>query len=469
MKRTTAYIAALVLLISSCSPHCEQRGCPPSIYPDYCDVTVPENIAPLNFMVKGASRVRVTIDGDLCAKGSYARFKKARWKKLTASTDTLKLQVCAKMDGKWIEFEPFNIYVSQDPIDATVVYRRIDPGFELYAKMGIYQRDLSSFKERAVYLNNTVGVGCVNCHSFSKCDPDEMQLHFRGENGGSLIKRDGKVEVFNMKNDLTLGTVYPYWHPDGRYIAYSVNDIKQSFHNLPGKVLEVYDLASDVTVYDTEKQELLVYPLLQDSTRFETFPAFSADGRKIYFCSAPATKDFGAVRYGLYSTEFNFEDGSIGGTIATVWQADDKSASFPRPSYDGKYLLFTLSDFGNFSIWHPEADLWMMDLRDGSVRALDELNSDDTESYHSWSTNSRWVVFSSRREDGRHTRLYISHLNPDGRWSKPFLLPQKDPSYNIELLQSYNIPEFCTGKVEVDAKQVALKQRTSIKARVQPR
>lgn len=468
MKKSLIYIAIIALTLAACSPVCEQREILPPIYPDYCSVTVPEDIAPLNFMVEGASRVRVSINGTLCAKGAFARFRGSRWKRLTAASDTLSLQVRARIDGRWIEYSPFDIFVSRDPIDATVVYRRIDPGFELYAKMGIYQRELSSFRERAVYLNNTVGVGCVNCHSFAKGDPENMQLHFRGENGGSLIKSGGKGEVFNMKNGLTLGTVYPYWHPEGRYIAYSVNDIRQSFHNIPGKVLEVYDLASDVTVYDTERQELLVYPLLQDSTRFETFPAFSADGKTLYFCSAPASRDFGNIRYGLYSTEFNSADGSIGAGISPVWQADGRSASFPRPSYDGKYLMFTVSSFGNFSIWHPEADLWMMDLRDGSVRELDELNSCDTESCHSWSTNSKWTVFSSRREDGRHTRLYISHLGPDGRWSKPFLLPQRDPSYNSELLQSYNIPEFCEGPVKVDSRQVASRQRASIKARIVP-
>lgn len=467
MRKAIAYIAGLVLACS-CSPICERQDSLPPIYPDYSYVTVPRGIAPLNFRVEGASRVLVSINGTVCARGSYASFGEARWKRLTALNDTLSVRVSAKIDGIWREFNAFDIYVSSDPIDPTIVYRRIDPGYELYAKMGIYQRELGSFKERAVYVNNSVGVGCVNCHSFSKGNPDNMQLHFRGQNGGSLVKTGGKATVFNMKNDLTLGTVYPCWHPDGRYIAYSVNDIKQSFHNLPGKVLEVYDLASDVTVFDTETRELLVYPILQDSTRFETFPAFSADGNTLYFCNAPATKDFGNVRYELCSIGFDAKNGKVDSLISNVWSAEGKSVSFPRASYDGKYLMFTVSDFGNFSIWHPEADLYQMDLASGEARPLEELNSPGTESYHSWSTNSKWTVFSSRREDGRHTRLYISHLRPDGRWSKPFILPQKDPSYNLGLLQSYNIPEFCSGWIEVDARQVADKQRTLIKARKMP-
>ena len=79
------------------------------------------------------------------------------------------------------------------------------------------------------------------------------------------------------------------------------------------------------------------------------------------------------------------------------------------------------------------------------MRPADELNSDDTESYHSWSSNGKWVVFSSRRLDGRYTRLYIAHFDGEGHFSKPFLLPQKKMSYNDLRLRSYNIPEFVQG------------------------
>lgn len=466
MRRLTAYLLAAlaVLACAPASPIKTDEAAP--IWPDYAGVCVPENIAPLNFKVPGASRVAVSVNGGRVCVGRWAKFPLRRWKRLLEHNDSLSIEVCAKMSDGWKSFEPFSIYVSRDAIDPTLVYRRIDPGYELYAKMGIYQRDLASFRERSVYLNNDTNAGCVNCHSFAKGDPSRMQLHLRGSNGGSLIKAGGDAAMFNMKNDLTLGTVYPYWHPEGRYIAYSVNDIKQSFHNIPGKVLEVYDLASDVTVYDTENSKLLVYPVLQDSARFETFPAFSADGKTLYFCSAPATKDFGNVRYELCSIGFDSSTGTLGTQISTIWSAEGKSVSFPRPSYDGRYLMFTVSDFGNFSIWHPEAELYQMDLASGEVRPLSELNSPDTESYHSWSTNSKWAVFSSRRGDGRHTRLYISHIGPDGNWSKPFLLPQKNPDYDKELLQSYNIPEFCTGRVEVDRSLIHNKERQIIKAEI---
>ena len=82
---------------------------------------------------------------------------------------------------------------------------------------------------------------------------------------------------------------------------------------------------------------------------------------------------------------------------------------------------------------------------------MDGANSADTDSYHSWSSNSRWIVFSSRRDDGLFTRLYIAHIDADGVAGKPFMLPQRDPQqYYADLFRSYNVPEFITGPVRFD-------------------
>ena len=91
-------------------------------------------------------------------------------------------------------------------------------------------------------------------------------------------------------------------------------------------------------------------------------------------------------------------------------------------------LLYTsLHDSGNFTIWHKEADLYMLDLLTSRKYPLDVFNSEEAESYHSWSGNGRWMVFSSRRIDGLYTRLFIGYVDSEGVGHKPFLLPQKDP------------------------------------------
>ena len=160
--------------------------------------------------------------------------------------------------------------------------------------------------------------------------------------------------------------------------------------------------------------------------------------------------------YNLYRVSFDPETGTIGKDVELVLAAADFNGSicFPRPSYDGKYLMFTLCDYGTFPIWHHEADLWLLDLVTGETRPMDEVNSPDTDSYHNWSANSRWFVFSSRRGDGLFTRLYIAHFDENGVAGKPFLLPQRDPrNYDEDLFRSYNVPEFTTGPVPFNSIQ----------------
>ena len=127
-----------------------------------------------------------------------------------------------------------------------------------------------------------------------------------------------------------------------------------------------------------------------------------------------------------------------------------KSLTWPRPSYDGKYLLYTKFSYGQFAIWHTEADLWMLNLENGETYPLTKANSPDVESYHSWSQNSRWIVFESRRDDGFFTRAYIAYIDKNGVASKAFLLPQESPEDNRKLMYSFNVPELATSEFKLD-------------------
>ena len=322
--------------------------------------------------------------------------------------------------------------------------------------MGIYERNLSNYKEKAL-IENTQFDGCVNCHAYNRGNPDNYSLHIRGSHGATLLKLEGEMEAYNTKTDSTIGfCVYPYWHPGGDYIAYSSNNTRQGFHVLQDKLIEVFDLDSDLQVYDIINNTLISAPAIKDKNVWETFPAFSADGKTLYFCAAtprPIPSEVDQIRYNLCKVDFDPVTGRIGSQIDTVIFAEEmgKSISFPKPSYDGKYLVYTLSDYGNFSIWHNEADLWILDLATGETRPMTKANSSDTESYHGWSSNSRWLMFSSRRDDGLYTRIFFTHIDEEGRESKPFMLPQKHPlHYYNHQNRSYNVPEFVTGPVDMD-------------------
>ena len=97
----------------------------------------------------------------------------------------------------------------------------------------------------------------------------------------------------------------------------------------------------------------------------------------------------------------------------------------------------------------------MIDLKDGSFHGLGVVNGPDSDSYHSWSSNGRWIVWASRRLDGLYSRLFIAHIDEDGNASKPFMLPQENLSHDLELMKSYNVPEFITGPVTFSREEMA--------------
>jgi len=441
----------------------------PIIFPDYTNVTVPVNMAPLRFRLSTiyvCDNARVIIENEkqrfaVTSKKGLFLIPLSPWKKLMKDTAGSKLRVTVqvKQRGKWASFQPFFIFVAREPIDATLVYRLIEPGYHIWKEMGIYQRNLENFSE-SVIINNkrTTGHSCINCHSFCMQNPEKMLFHIRAAYSGTLLIDGVRIEKLNTKTAQTISALaYPSWHPSGNYVAFSVNDTKQSFHTADPNRVEVYDQASDVVVYDVNNHEIVTSPLLSSALTFETFPTFSPDGKTLFFCSAKAQKmpdRFESVKYSLCSISFDSENRRFGSKADTLYHADSnegRSVSFPRVSPDGKFLMFTLSDYGNFSIWHKSANLHMIDLQSGRMIPLDVLNSEEAESYHSWSSNSRWVVFSSRRIDGLYTRPFIAYIDPEGKASKPFLLPQKDVDYYHRSLMSYNIPEFVTGKVKLNS------------------
>jgi hypothetical protein len=294
-----------------------------------------------------------------------------------------------------------------------------------------------------------------------------MQFHARQKSGGTVIAYDGKLKKMNMKNDSILSAgVYPAWHPWLNLIVYSTDKTHQNFHTTNPNKIEVYDLESDIIAYDIDRSE--VTNLENDTTELEVFPAWAPDGRTLYYCSAHFNRDttltrtrdvinhYDQLKYNLYKKNFD-PDSRQFGPRELVFSADslNQSAVLPRISPDGRFLIFTMAKYGYFHIWHHDADLWMLDLERDVVGPLYEANSRDTESYHTWSSNGRWLVFSSRRDDGTYTRPFFAHIDKDGRCSRPFELQQANPDYHRQFLKCYNVPEFMRGPVTISPQTFA--------------
>lgn len=444
----------------------------PAIYPDYVGVTVPAEMAPLNFnstdeavdcidvVVKGSK------GGELHAQGDFADFDVDEWHQLTAQNigGQLVFTVCERKDGQWLQYKDFTVDVSIYPLDEWgLTYRRIAPGYEVFSKMGLYQRDLSSFDEYAIIENTQVPGMCVNCHSAHQTDPSKFVFHVRGEHGATMFQIDGQREWLKAANNQLGGSmVYPYWHPSGKYCAFSTNQTKQGFHVVPNERIEVFDLSSDVFVYDPATHELLMDSLLSTKDWSENSPVFSPDGKTLYYMTCKQQEYplyYKDEKYNLCKISFDPETGKYGERVDTIFNAVamGKSLTWPRPSYDGKYMLFTLMDYGYFSIWHEESQQWLLDLKTGEARELTEINSPKADSYHNWTTNSRWIVFTSRRDDGYYSRLYLACIDAKGHFSKPFMLPQRNPKEYYEAsIYSFNTPDFTKTKVEFDAYHAGL-------------
>ncbi len=490
MKRLFTYIfIALSVICTSCHSTPENVTMVdelPPIFPDYAEVTIPVGIAPLNFnvMAKGeVDYVNVIVKGsktgELHINHSYAKFDIKDWQELIAANKggNLVVTVCAKINGYWKQYKDFNIFISDYELDEWgLTYRRIAPGYEVYSKMGLYQRDLSSFDEYTIIDNTEVYGMCVNCHTSNRTNPDQFVFHIRGDHGATLIQQKDKRELLKAGNEVLGGSmVYPYWHPSGEYCAFSTNTTRQAFHVIDQNRIEVFDASSDVFVYNPNTHEILMDSLLSTKDWSENSPVFSPDGKKLYFITCKQQEypmNYKDEKYNLCSIDFNPEDGTYGDRVDTLFNAVamDKSLTWPKPSYDGKYLMFTLLDYGYFSIWHKESEQWLMDLETGEARPMDEINSNDADSYHNWSANSHWIVFTSRRSNGLYSQLFLSSIDENGKATKPFLLPQKNPlKYYDETLFSFNTPDFTQTKVSFDTasaeKEILSDTRTLTKVR----
>ena len=445
------------------------------IHPFYQGTVIPYNIAPLNFMVhEDGSRffVRFAVAGkdsfNVASKNGRILIPLRKWKKMLYANrgEHMDVSIFVKKSSGWERYAPLRFTIAREPVDPWLAYRLIEPGYETWnSKMGIYQRNLENFDELPIMLNQLTGGSCINCHSFRNNDPQTMLFHVRQQNAGTLVLKDGEISKIDTRlPDMISAAVYPRWHPEGRYVAFSTNITRQTFHTAHTNKIEVYDSASDLVIFDTETNTIFTDSLIHSEKYFETFPEWSPDGKYLYFCSArarPMPQEYDSLRYSLLRIPFDASTGHFGSQTDTLVSAEitGKSVAMARVSPDGKYIVFCMSNYGTFPIWHRENDLYILNLETNEIRNIAEINSDQSDSYHSWSSNGRWMVFGSRRMDGTFTRPYICYFDDEGNASAPFLVPQKDPRHYDFSLKSYNIPEFITGKVTVSPHEFAKKAK----------
>ena len=496
----TCVISLTARVWASATDQAVPAGRPPRIHPDYADAVIPPNIAPLNFLVQeDASQCRVRIRGkqgtpiEIASRSCKIAIPARPWRRLLAANRGRQIDFEVSVQdrsGRWQRFDVFRVTVAPEEIDPYLVYRRIHPAHSAWRDMGIYQRDLRTFEETTILANDYFRGGCVNCHTFCNNRTGTMLISTRSSDysNAAVIVQDGQVE----KVGATFG--YASWHPDGKVLAYTSMKVALFLHAASEEVRDVIDLDSLLVYYDTRSRTVKTAPDLAKKDRLETYPTWSPDGRFLYFCSASLTwtsrnaipEGFDQIRYDLVRVPYD-PGKDAWGQAETVLSAQEtgRSILLPRISPDGRWLLVSMCDYGCFPAYQKSSDLYMVDLekklevRAGAAvgEASDfklqtshfklPINSDQSESWHSWSSNSRWIAFSSKRGNGTFTRTYLSYVDPNGVAHQPLVLPQKDPTHYDSCLWTYSVPELVTGPLRVTKEKLGRVVRSSRKISVE--
>lgn len=475
-------VCIFILAIAGCleppMPNGPEKAESVVIRPDYSGVTIPPNIAPLNFKIQrqaDACFVKVFSDSDkgfsVAGKDSKIAFPGKKWHRFLAANagSDIYFQISLKEKGTWYKYKKIVNTVATDTIDSHLVYRFLPPVYNAWNEIEIKQRDLSGFSTEIVLDGGSFQRGCINCHSFTANSPDRMSIATRSAAFGSasLVVTDNTVEKVNTKWG------YTAWHPSGKIAAYSTNKVVQFFHTATLEIRDVADLDSAILYYDMATAEVKTTPSLADKDRLETYPTWSADGKYLYYCSAPVLwedrnktppDNYFQLKYDLMRISYDIETDTWGSPERVLSSKEtQKSILLPRLSGDGKYIVFCMCDYGCFPIFQESSDLYVMEVATLKYRKIDSVSSGYSESWHSFSSNSKWLAFSSKTNGGLFTRTYFTHIDDSGNFSKPFILPQKDPEYYDSLLWTFSVPELIKKPIPVSRSDFAKAARATDK------
>jgi len=433
----------------------------------YANSSFPVNIAPPRIRWEDETdnlwMVSITAPGwesPLCAvtKSKHWSPSASSWEALkkAAGASSIRLEVrgCRVIDGKrvgtTVYTDEVTFSISKYPVDPLVVYRLVTPLFHSAKTPDMFFLNVATLDSGLFYPS--AGSYCTNCHSF----PNTPSTPEKDYNLAIAIRhRDGdkRLTVLGLYNFLqrqgkgiSASTFFMSWNPDGTKLA--VCEGKDTYSK-PLTTLETQEFLvrmADIHIVDRVTGEDSLLPGASSRDYMETFPAWSTDGKTILFTRAEEIGDnWHPLKFSIYQVPYN--DGKGGESTPLPGASENgKSNFFPRFSPDGKWMVWTVAEWS--SLVSPTSDLWITSARDWSNPRKLECNCDCAmDSHHSWSSNSRWLLFTSKRDDGIFARMYLTEIDEEGHASAPVEVPTPGG----DDVMCYNVPEFMKFDLPIDA------------------
>ncbi len=362
-----------------------------------------------------------------------------------------------------------NFSFSADSVGAEIFYRAVTLPFS-YAVNNVhtiewYMGSVDGSKPRKMLDNLPV---CGNCHSFSSQQALlAMDVDYGNDKGSYVIADTKDTCSLNSKNIIswskfkrddnepTYGLLSQI-SPSGNHVLSTVKDLSIFVavdENFAYSQL-FFPIKGVVGVYDRMRETFSSLPGANNEKYVQSNPTWSPDGKQILFARTNAyvnekvrasgrallsvddvaefTSGGKQFKYDLYSLDFN---NGKGGEPKPLQGASNngKSNYFPKYSPDGKWLVFCRAE--NFMLLQPDSRLYIMPAQGGQPRLMN-CNMHEMNSWHSWSPNSRWLVFASKNR-GPYTQLYLTHVDENGMDSPAVLLENF-----VFDKRAANIPEF---------------------------
>lgn len=298
-----------------------------------------------------------------------------------------------------------------------------------------------------------------------------IQIRTQDYGSSAIIAQNNTIQKIPTKFG------YTSWHPNGKLAVYSVNKVNQCFHATGKDPRDAFDFTSGLKVYMVEKQKIVTVPQLFQEAALETWPCWAPDGRTLYFSSGTILwsnfesfppENLEKCQYHLMRISYEASTNTWG-QVDTVLSANQTGLSItqPRVSPDGRFILFCMHTYGPSPYLQPSSDLYIIDIATSEYKPL-SVNSTWSESWHTWSSNSRWIAFTSKREGGILGKIYISHIDAEGNATKAFVLPQNDPAFYDSFIKTYNIPEFAISRSTLRQSDIVAAIRSEKKIPIDP-